>query len=150
MEKLNSWLALIANLGVIAGIVFLGFEIRQSSTSIETAAYQDLIGRIVEINMATATDEELTTVVRAASAGGELSDSDGFRYRIYLVSWIRHADLAYFLYERGVITEERLRSTLSPLTTILANNRAKEIWLTLKSRESFSSEFFDYIDRFLQ
>lgn len=30
-DQLNKWLALVANLGVIAGIVFLAFEIRQSN-----------------------------------------------------------------------------------------------------------------------
>jgi hypothetical protein len=31
MEKTNHWLALLANLGVIAGVVFLAFEIRQNN-----------------------------------------------------------------------------------------------------------------------
>lgn len=30
-DQLNKWLALVANLGVIAGILFLAFEIRQSN-----------------------------------------------------------------------------------------------------------------------
>lgn len=31
IQKLNNWLTLLANVGVIAGIVFLGIEVQQSS-----------------------------------------------------------------------------------------------------------------------
>ena len=37
-EKLNNWLSLIANFGVIAGLVFLGFEIRQNTTQLRSEA----------------------------------------------------------------------------------------------------------------
>jgi hypothetical protein len=36
MKKLNQWLTLLANIGVIAGIVFLGVEIRQNTEMIRS------------------------------------------------------------------------------------------------------------------
>ena len=35
MDKLNQWLTLVANLGVIAGLVFVGIEVRQNTLAIE-------------------------------------------------------------------------------------------------------------------
>jgi len=35
MDNLNKWLTLFANIGVIAGIFFLGIELRQNSKSAE-------------------------------------------------------------------------------------------------------------------
>jgi hypothetical protein len=35
LDKLNIWLALIANLGVIAGLVFVGLEVRQNTLAME-------------------------------------------------------------------------------------------------------------------
>lgn len=40
LGKLNDWLTLLANIGVIAGIIFLAFEIRQNTTSLQAAAIQ--------------------------------------------------------------------------------------------------------------
>ena len=37
-DKLNRWVTLLANLGVIAGIVFLGIEIRQNNALLEAEA----------------------------------------------------------------------------------------------------------------
>lgn len=37
-KKLNAWLTLVANFGVIAGLVFLGYEIRQNTTQLRAEA----------------------------------------------------------------------------------------------------------------
>jgi len=40
LNQLNSWLNLIANIGVLAGIVFLAIEINQSNLQAQSATYQ--------------------------------------------------------------------------------------------------------------
>jgi len=42
LDRLNSWLTLAANLGVLAGFVFLGLEIRQDNSLAQAAAYQQI------------------------------------------------------------------------------------------------------------
>ena len=37
MEKANQWLGLLANLGVIAGIVFLAYEIQVNTDAVRSA-----------------------------------------------------------------------------------------------------------------
>ena len=39
MEKMNQWLTLAANLGVIAGIVFLAYEIQVNTDAVRSANY---------------------------------------------------------------------------------------------------------------
>ena len=38
LDKLNAWLTLIANFGVIAGLIFLAYEIRQNTTQLRAEA----------------------------------------------------------------------------------------------------------------
>ncbi len=40
VERLNHWLALIGNLGVIAGIFFLAYEIQANTNAVRSATYQ--------------------------------------------------------------------------------------------------------------
>ena len=40
MERLNQWMMLVANIGVVAGIFFLGFELQQTSDAINAQTYQ--------------------------------------------------------------------------------------------------------------
>ena len=45
--KINHWLTLAANLGVIAGLVFLAIEIRQNTNIAKAEAYRQNIQDIV-------------------------------------------------------------------------------------------------------
>ncbi len=41
LEKLNRWLTLFANIGVLAGIIFLAFEISQNTQTMQAAAIRE-------------------------------------------------------------------------------------------------------------
>ena len=47
LDKLNKWLTLVANFGVVAGIFFLAIEVRQNQTSLERS--QSLMEREFEL-----------------------------------------------------------------------------------------------------
>ena len=59
MQKTNQWLTLLANLGVIAGLVFLAIEIRQNTNIAKANAYRDNIQDIAEWRELTISDPEL-------------------------------------------------------------------------------------------
>ena len=149
LDRLNQWLMLIANLGVITGIGVLAWEIRQNTLSQEAAAYQDLIGRIVDLNQAAVNDPEQADLMVKAADGVEMSRNESMRYYIFIVNWMRHGDMAYFQFEQGFISEERLRSALAPLQSLLANPGAKAAFARAKVQGAFSDEYMDYLEEFL-
>ena len=62
MDRLNVWLTLAANLGVIAGIIFLGLEIQQNTRMMQAAAIQDSTGIAREQILMFATDAETNRI----------------------------------------------------------------------------------------
>jgi len=124
-QNLKSWALLaeiIGGIAVVLSLIFVAFEIRQSSQetamntrAISVAAYQDLIAQIITINNAAVTDAELIDIIRRGLEGTidpvtEPNDAERFlRYRINIA---RHADLACFQYQQGIINRERLSATL--------------------------------------
>jgi hypothetical protein len=75
MDGLNKWLTLIANMGVLAGVIFLGIETNQNTRSFEASAYRDLTDRLIEINSSNVNrlelipDEVTEAVFEGLSAG---------------------------------------------------------------------------------
>lgn len=135
-EKLQEF-ALIAEiisaLAVIAGLIFVGLEIRQSSEetalntrAIETTAYQDLISQIIDINMSIISVEKLRDVYFLAQTEELTNQEDINIFRTYAISVARHADLACFQYQQGLIDEERLVASLAIFINI--------IWLNSNGR----------------
>lgn len=59
-ERLNRWLTLLANLGVIAGIIFLAIELRHNNTLLVEEANRDFV------------EQRAETLARWADNGGDL------------------------------------------------------------------------------
>ena len=59
LDKLNKWLTLLANFGVVAGLIFLVIEIRQNQTLLEQN--QQTMLRDQELQILSATQSEVET-----------------------------------------------------------------------------------------
>ena len=110
LDNLNKWLTLLANFGVIAGVIFLAVEVRQNqitleesnqfnflqmrATSLET--FNDFRALVVQ-------DEDVSRLWFDGLAGIELSESDERRFEYLCTSRVW---LAVTQYERGAVLGE--------------------------------------------
>jgi len=146
--KTSTVVEIVSAIAVVVSLIFVGFEIRNSSEQVEQntqalqiAAYQDLIGRIVEIN--TLHIEEATSIETLLAFE---SPSDDQTQKLTNFLWIlfRHGDMAYFQFEKGAISEERLKSAMAPLVLRLEYPQVKEHWE--KTKTVFVPAYQAYID----
>ena len=107
---------------VVLSLIFVGLEVRESALqtelntqSLQVTAYQDLIAQIGAINERGMDNPELGQLVAATSSFNELSEIDRERVFSNLMLIARHGDMAFYQYELGMLTEERLESALGPL-----------------------------------
>lgn len=134
---------------IIASLFFVGLETRNSSRqtaqntqAIEIAAYQELMNNISEWNALAIENRDAAAVT---SAIFQTSDIEYWRRESALFMLFRHGDIAYFMYERGVIDEARLLSTLRPIP--LNNDVGREFWNRRKA--IFVAAYRQYLDRLL-
>ena len=87
LDNLNKWLTLVANIGVLAGIIFLAIEVGQNQSSLdETNAINraDTAFKATEYFNVTrsmlAQDEQLARIWIEGSAGNELTQVDQLRF----------------------------------------------------------------------
>jgi len=94
VDALNKWLILIANIGVVAGIIFLAVEIRQNQISLDRNSalmereylleVADSLKAIADANdkfrLLTAGDAELAKIWLDGVAGKDLSEVDEYRF----------------------------------------------------------------------
>ena len=95
--KLNEWLTLLANFGVVTGIVFLVIEVRQNQAAIEES---NLINRVQARSMEidqfndfrafVSQSDELSRIWVVGSAGDPLDDVERARFEMLCLSnvWI--------------------------------------------------------------
>lgn len=146
--KTSTILEIVSATAVVVSLVFVGLEIRNSSEQVEQntqalqiAAYQDLISRIVEIN---ALHIEESTSIESLLALDSPTEEQSRKLQNFLWILFRHGDMAYFQFEKGAISEERMRSAMAPLVLRLQYPQVRDHWQTTKF--VFVPEFQAYID----
>lgn len=63
LKKLNIWLTLAANIGVLTGIIFLAIEIRQNSDAIRAQTRAQLAEEVTELFSVNMNDQEYASVL---------------------------------------------------------------------------------------
>ena len=128
MDRLNQWLTLVANIGVIAGFVFLGLEIQQNSDAINAQTYQSRTEAAQELSTTIMDSEHFAPLIAKLGSGlfpadpavlAELNPEDRIRL-MALHQWTRVAlDNQLYQYEKGYIDEEFFKIATKPALAFL-------------------------------
>jgi len=82
LDHLSRWLALLANIGVVAGIVFLAIELRQNNALMEAesraASFNNRLMGVEKL-----TEPEITRVLAKVAEGEELSLAEALQLYAY-------------------------------------------------------------------
>jgi hypothetical protein len=102
-ETLNWWLTLLANLGVLGGLVFVGFEIRQNTSQLRADASYSITASVNELNAGLYGDPEFAEVVFRGEADlSSLTPLERTRFDMYEFSRLNIAEYVEDLEGEGV------------------------------------------------
>ncbi|MEQ8314748.1 MAG: hypothetical protein RL839_04745 [Gammaproteobacteria bacterium] len=115
LEKLNSWLSLLANLGVLAGIVFLAVELDQSNRQAQSNAYQARINEIDQAGREYAVSEILPPIyVKIEETGLEsLTPEELERVNAWEASRAARMNGQLVQYRNGFLDEESYQQMIA-------------------------------------
>ncbi|PCJ25756.1 MAG: hypothetical protein COA96_06940 [SAR86 cluster bacterium] len=149
MDKLNKWLTLIANLGVLIGIVFVAIEIQQNTQVSRSIAIDSIQNASREQLMAMVLDESLLALEMKARHEEELSLQERARLSYYYEATLRHLENAFLQNEANLLTDDLLESHEVDVRGMTQNHGfAQRYWEGHKSM--FSIEFREYVEGLLR
>ena len=144
-SKINNWLALIANVAVVGGIIFLAIEIRQNNEFLRSESRQTLVAN--DVTSLTANIENADVFAKLVSEEG-LSAEDQLRLSFMYALDLRNREFEYFQYTNGLLDEE---TWLSYRQVILLNHSAGlgKTWWDEIGRGFVNPEFAELVDELL-
>jgi hypothetical protein len=151
VEKLNDWMTLIANIGVVAGIVFLAYEIRVNTNAVSTASATSYIGNWIQETGAIGRDPEITTITQKINTEGWTNVSPVQAQRVAYVATAQYkaAELAYFQWQQGNLDAGLWRGNdLGTYRYLWIENYMREFWL-FGGRDNFAPAFREYVDQMI-
>ena len=129
-------------IGVIATVIYLAFQIRQNTNSIQGSTQQALMSQEISIYALLA---QYSNVFRRGCASIEDLDADEVVTFEYLVSaFLSQSYSAYVQYQRNLITESVWAAYLADYKNIIENPGFRLAWS--KIRSAFPIEFCQCLD----
>ena len=145
IESLNQWLTLMANIGVLSGIVFLAVELQQNTHQLKLQSYQAWQAVNSEINMAI-TDPELSAIVSSGHKGSTKLTKDNYiAYAMYHMSLMQMAQSTHYLYLQGAIDEELWRAEINRAALIVSLGGVRQ-WWDAGGKTQLAPSFVEFIE----
>ena len=147
-DRLNRWLTLGANVGVLAGIILLVFELNQNRDMIQAQTRNEIWRGAAEVLILTAENPHLADIVARSNRGEELSDADNVMYLSRTEAVFRYWENAHYQYRKGMYDEAEYSKHLETMRVILAANPGVvSYWC--QRRTMFSAVYMAEIDSML-
>jgi len=101
-DRVNRWLTLGANLGVLVSLMLLVMELNQSREMMRAQTRHDLAMGIVELLQVAASNEQLDDLMYRAETGGELTPQESFQFNMRTNALLRYWEDVHYQYRVGL------------------------------------------------
>ena len=147
MKKVEyvEFVSVLANLGVILGLVFLGIQIYQSNQINRTEAWNNLIRTGIEFNDAIAENSDLAEILAKSNNSEPLSDAEEIRLRAFAAASMQRVWFDYQQIGTGIISPEELKTRIPRFKVLLARFPAVRT-LYEQNRDGYSENFQRFVE----
>lgn len=144
LDKLNAWLTLVANVGVLLGILLVAFELRQNSLVVAAQTRSDLAEGTVEFLWRQIEHDDLRGAILRASSGETLSDEDTWLLVRHAQAALRRWENIHYQYRVGLYEEQEFSAQIETWKGLVRGNVIGPYWEIL--RNGYSPDFVEFID----
>ena len=137
----------LANIGVIAGIVFLALELQQNSKQVSLQSYQAWAANNVQIDLAMADPVNGAIIAQGALDSRNLSRDTFNTFAQLNMAYMQAAQAANYLYREGALDEELWESEMSRVALILSSPGVRQ-WWNAGAKSQLAPSFVDCVEAF--
>jgi hypothetical protein len=139
-ERLNRWLTLVANAGVLVGIALVAVELNQNRQMIQAQTRNEITQGTLDLLNYTATNMALSNALVRANRGEELSDTENLMVGSRNEAVLRHWENIHYQYRQGLYDQSEFDASIATFSAILSKQPAlMNEWCL--NRLSYSVEF---------
>ena len=147
-DRINKWLVLVANLGILVGLIFVGLELQQNTIATKISSLDSTLSQYNHFREHIIRDREVAELWERGIAEEILDGPDSTRFDM-LVRELMFTIQAVFLRSREVAITEDVASTMRPvIETYMSYPGIHQWWLT-NSQGRFTKDFSKYVDDIL-
>jgi len=141
-------LHILANVGVLAGILLLAYELNQNRQMMQAQTRNELSQGVVEILLELSNDAEGVSILTRGNRGEDLTEYELARYRLMTIAQLRYHENVHYQYRNGLYDEdEYLAQREAWRNSVFSDKGLVDIFCSI--RTGLSPEFVAEIDGLL-
>jgi hypothetical protein len=146
---LGQTITILANVGVIAGIVFLGIELNQNTRQLALELQWRVNDRMIQNNRDLMGANPVSVFAKSVDSPEEMTFEEFQAAGALVFNFLGVWEDRYFLYEAGLIEDEEWKEFIDDdIFFTLGYRFAQEFWQ--ESKSLFEPEFVEYVDQKIQ
>ena len=149
-DRLNRWLTLGANIGILAGLILVAVQIQQNSQLVRMQLVNDGNLASNELWAPAAGENPSQALAKAIENPEELTFTEFFEIDAYLFSNINLLYRNYELAQEGIFDESEWQAGVEALAPYFLANKFGRIWWREEASLFFSPEFSAFVDKQLE
>lgn len=138
---------LLANLGVLVGLLLLVFELSQTRQMMEAQTRHELSQGIIDQGIAVATDRELAELIEKAQTGKLNSRAEEIQWNWWLIARVRYWEDVHYQYRLGLFDQAEFESQLKSFAENFERPEMSEWWSRRKF--GYSPDFVSAMDELI-
>ena len=144
-EKVNTWLSLGANIGVVIGLVLLIIEIGQNTDMMRTQINQSRTDTALFQQYSMSDTDYIAPIIAKTWRGEQLSDEEMIRYDARMRAFNRNQDNNLWQYNQGYLGENIPASIKGGVRAVIGRT---ELGISTWDRQkySYTEEYVIFVD----
>ena len=143
--KLNSWLSLAANFGVVVGLMLVIYEIRQNTEMMESQIHQSRTETALSEQQAVFNSDYMPAILVKVERDIPLTEEETQRYDGFFRAFNRNMDNQLWQFDRGLLGDNIPRSVANAVGAVIAGNSlAQEHWARMKVQ--YTDRYIAFVD----
>ena len=150
ISALNEGVSLIANIGVIGSIVFLGLEMQQNTSMMQSQTRNSIVENQLSFYERAIDNIEFSRIAmefRADSTAYPIGTAEAFQYRLFVISQLRIWENEFYQYQAGLFEASVFQSRVNTWREQIVNDSLFETWEL--RRDQFAPDFVEYLDNII-
>lgn len=142
-EAIGSIAELVAAVGGVAAVVYLGLQIRLNTKAVRSSAIDSWVTAVALGNDALSETDGFSAT--ALSDYEALSEEQRRIFNRAMAQMLNALEALYFHHENGVVDEQFLKTKMQPLLMAIQQPGART-WWDGRGRNLFDSRFVEYVE----
>ena len=147
-DRVNSWLSLIASVGILAGLVLVAIELNQNTDQLRLQLVVQTTQKMFENNRDLLGENPTPTIAKSITNPEDLTYEEFLIANAWILNGLNEWEDRFLVYEAGLISDRDWKRHIDAnISWTLGNRFAQDYWQIAKSY--FEPEFAQFVDQAL-